>query len=520
MEILKRIIELEGADMLFVDSSIKLSQFYGIEIDDFAHEVAILSMWLAEHQMNQYFEDQLEGYTEYQSIIPLKKSGHIVQGNAARMSWQSVCPVDDEQETYVIGNPPFLGSRNQDKEQKEDMKHVFRTKYKSLDYVSIWFYKGAKYIEGKNAQLAFVSTNSVTQGLLVSITWPRILNENIEIGFAYQSFKWTNNAKRNAGVTVIILSLRNKSNKPKYLFTDEIQKNAKHINAYLLDNPDIYILAKSSPLSNFPQMLFGNMPNDGGNLLFNENEYKKFVEDFPEAKKFIKTYIGGADFINGRKRYTLFVDDKDIEKAKEIPEIAERFQLVYEHRINSTEKSTRDKAATPNQFYFSGHKNTDSIIVPRTTSERRDYIPIGFLTAETIISDSAMAIYDAQPWLFGIIHSRMHMVWVRAVGGKLKTDYRYSARLCYNTFPFPNISIKQKETLNQYVYDILDEREKHPEKTMAQLYDPDKMPTGLRLAHQALDKAVEQCYRLQEFKTDSDRLEYLFRLYEEMTKTN
>lgn len=516
IEILKRIVELKG-DTLFVESSISLTQFYGIEIDDFAHEVAILSLYLAEHQMNQYFDQQLEGYTEPKSIIPLKPSGNIVQGNAARVDWKTVCPIANDDEVYIIGNPPYLGSRNQDEEQKDDMKVVFQKDYKSLDYVSIWFYKGAKYIEGHNAQLAFVSTNSVCQGLLISLTWPRILNEQIEIGFAYQSFKWTNNAKGNAGVTVIILGLRNKSDKPKYLFNDKVKKEAKNINAYLLDSADIYIFGRTKPLAKFPEMLFGNMPNDGGNLLFEETEYKTFISKYPKDEKFIKKYVGGSDFINGNIRYTLFVDDKDKVNAEKNSEIAQRFKKVYEHRIKSTEKSTREKAKTPNQFYFSGHQETDSIIIPATSSERREYIPMGFLTSDTVISNSAMAIYDAQPWLFGVIHSKMHMVWVRAVGGRLKTDYRYSAKLCYNTFPFPDITVKQKETLNLYVFAILDERAKHPEKTMAQLYDPDKMPKGLREAHQNLDKAVEDIYRLgNPFKSDTERLEFLFKLYEEM----
>lgn len=518
IKILQRIIDLSPTPAMEF-TSIQLSQFYGIELDDFAHEMAILSLWLAEHQMNKVFEEMLFDYGKSKPILPLKQAGKIVQGNAARVDWKTVCPIVQNDEVYIIGNPPYLGSRNQDEEQKDDMKFVFRNEYKSLDYVSIWFHKGAKYIEGYNAQLAFVSTNSVCQGLLISLTWPRILNENIEIGFAHQSFKWTNNAKGNAGVTVIILGLRNKSTKPKYLFFNNLKKEAKNINAYLLDSADIYIFGKTKPLAKFPEMLFGNMPNDGGNLLFEENEYKSFIAKYPKDRAFIKKYVGGSDFINGEIRYTLFVSDKDRERAEKNPEIAQRFKKVYEQRIKSTEKSTRDKAKTPNQFYFSGHKETDSIIVPRTSSERRDYIPLGFLTSETVIADSAMAIYDAQPWLFGVIHSKMHMVWVDAVGGKLKTDYRYSAKLCYNTFPFPDITLKQKENLNLYVFAILDERAKHPEKTMAQLYDPDKMPKGLKQAHEELDRAVEQCYRLQPFTSDTERLEYLFKLYEEMTKS-
>lgn len=497
---------------------IQLSQFYGIEIKDFAHEMAILSLWLAEHQMNKVFVDQLEGFGQTDPILPLKESGKITQGNAATYNWEIACPKEENDEIYIIGNPPYLGSRNQDAEQKKDMELVFQKDYKSLDYVSIWFYKGAKYIDGINAQLAFVSTNSICQGLLVALTWPRILKSNLEIGFAYQSFKWINNAKGNAGVTVIIIGLRNKSTAIKLLFNEKIRKEAKNINAYLLDSNDIIITGKSKSLSKFPEMLFGNMPNDGGNLLFSPNQYKEFILKYPETKKFIKKYIGGSDFINGDLRYTLFINSNELLEAKQNQEIFNRLEKVYDHRIKSTEKSTREKAKFPHEYYFSGHKNSDSIIVPATSSERREYIPIGFLTADTIISNSAMAVYNAQPWLFGILHSKMHMVWVDAVGGKLETRYRYSAKLCYNTFPFPDISLKQKEIINHYVFAILDERAKYPQKTMAWLYNPDTMPKDLKKVHRELDEAIERIYRLSPFTSDAERLEYLFKMYDEMTK--
>lgn len=497
---------------------IQLSQFYGIEIKDFAHEMAILSLWLAEHQMNKVFVEQLEEFGQTDPILPLKESGRISQGNAATLDWEKVCPKEENDEIYIIGNPPYLGSRNQDAEQKKDMELVFRKDYKSIDYVTIWFYKGAKYIEGINAKLAFVSTNSICQGLLVALTWPRILKDTIEINFAYQSFKWINNAKGNAGVTVIIVGLSNKSAEPKLLFNDNIRKEVKNINAYLLDGNNIIITGRTKPLSKFPEMLFGNMPNDGGNLLFDANEYEDFIIKYPNTKKYIKKYIGGSDFINGHIRYTLFIEDDELDAAKENEEISLKLKNVFEHRIKSTEKSTREKAKNPHHYYFSSHKDSDSIIVPATSSERRDYIPIGFLTQDTVISNSAMAVYDAQPWLFGILHSKMHMVWVDAVGGKLKTDYRYSAKLCYNTFPFPEVSTKQKEIINQYVFAILDERAKFPEKTMAWLYNPDTMPAGLKQAHRELDEAIERIYRLAPFTSDAERLEHLFKLYDEMTK--
>ena len=476
IKIIQRLIELDAekrGETQFYYTEISLTQFYGIEIKDFAHEVAMLSLWLAEHQMNIVFETELPDWGKSIPILPLKQAGNIACANAVTTRWEDVCPKLEDDEIYLIGNPPYLGSRNQDEEQKQDMERVFHTDYKSMDYVSIWFYKGAKYIEGCNAQLAFVSTNSICQGLLVSLTWPRILNENIEISFAHTSFKWTNNAIGSAGVTVIIVGLRNICDKrPKYLYTDNLRKEVKNINAYLLDSNDIFIVAKSKPLSSLPEMFFGNMPNDGGNLLFNEEEYENLVNQYPSAKKFVRKYMGGSDFINGSSRYTLFINDDELDEANLNDEISNRLKKVYEHRSKSTEKSTRDKAKLPHKFYFSGHKETDALIIPRVSSERREYIPIGFLTSDTVIADSAMAIYDAQPYLFGVLHSKMHMVWVDAVGGKLKTDYRYSAKLCYNTFPFPEISEKQKHIITQYVFSVLDERARFPEKTMAWLYNP------------------------------------------------
>lgn len=522
VKIIQQLIALENASLFggqsFV-SNIKLSQFYGIEIKDFAHEMAILSLWLAEHQMNLYFDEKLEGFGKSEPILPLKQAGNIVAGNAARKNWEEVCPKNEGDEIYIIGNPPYLGSRNQDAEQKADMEFVFRKDYKSLDYVSIWFYKGAKYIENCNAQLALVSTNSVCQGLLVALTWPRILNDNIEISFAHQSFKWTNNAIGNAGVTVIILGLRNKSTKPKYLYNNNIRREAKNVNAYLLDSADVIIEGKSKSLSKFPQMLFGNMPNDGGNLLFSEEDYEEFKASNPNQTKFIKKFIGAHDFLNGGHRYCLFVENDEYAEANLVPALKDRFEKVYQHRMKSSEKSTREKATTPNLFYFSGHKETDSILVPRHSSETREYIPLGFFDSDTVIADSAMAIYDAQPWLFGILHSKMHMVWVDAVGGKLETRYRYSAKLCYNTFPFPEISEKQKLTINEYVFAILDERAKYTEKTMAWLYNPETMPKELKQAHQNLDRAIEEIYRMgNPFTSDAERLEHLFKRYDEMTK--
>src|SRR5690554_2122248 len=319
--ILEKITDLEGQSPTIKWTSIQLSQFYGIEIDDFAHEMAILSLWLAEHQMNKVFEDRLSDYGKSKPILPLKEAGQIQQGNATRVDWKEVCPISNDDEVYIIGNPPYLGSRNQDKDQKEDMKFVFSKDYKSLDYIAAWFYKGAKYIEGNNTKCAFVSTNSVCQGDQVALTWSRILSDRIEIDFAYQSFKWVNNAKGNAGVTVIILGLRNVSNQPKYLFKDKFKQEAKNINPYLVDASNIVVKGVSSPLSKFPEMRYSNMPNDGGNLILSKEERDEILKNNSVKNYWIKEFIGSSEFIRGKQSFCLSIDDEDLDEATKVSEI-------------------------------------------------------------------------------------------------------------------------------------------------------------------------------------------------------
>lgn len=498
---------------------IVLSQFYGIEIKDFAHEMAILSLWLAEHQMNKVFEEQLEGFGQTKPILPLKESGQITLGNAATFDWEKACPKNENDEIYIIGNPPYLGTRNQDAEQKKDMELVFRKDFGNLDYVVIWFYKGAKYIEGSNAKLAFVSTNSICQGISVALTWPRILIDKIEIDFAYQSFKWINNAKGNAGVTVIIVGLRNKSIKPKYLFTSAIQKEAKNINSYLSDAKDIYIDVKSKPISNLKPMMKGNAAIDDGNFLFRtEEEANEFISKYPRQEYLVREFIGADELINGFKRYCLWLKDSKDEEIMDNVEIMRRVENVKKFRQKSTKEQTRRFAEKATLFMEDRQPVNDYLMIPVVSSESRDYIPIGFLNKEVIANYSSFILPDASAFELGVIHSKMHMVWVDAVGGKLETRYRYSAKLCYNTFPFPETSIKQKEIINQYVFAILDERAKFPQKTMAWLYNPETMPKGLLKAHQELDQAIERIYRIQPFTSDAERLEYLFKMYDEMTK--
>lgn len=512
MSIFKRIDSL-SSQKSFVFSEIKLTQFYGIELDDFAHEVALLSLWLAEHQMNLKFYEEF-GRTS--PSLPLHDGGNIVRGNATRIEWEEVCPKNDGDEIYVLGNPPYLGSRNQEKTHKDDMEFIFKKDYKSLDYIACWFYLGSQYIRGANAKLAFVSTNSISQGEQVALTWPRVLKDDLEICFANQSFKWQNNAKANANVIVVIIGLANISKDKKYLYNQNIKHQVENINPYLANGATIYVERSPKSLSKLPEMLYGNMPLEGTFLRFTEQEKQSFEKNEPGISRFIKKVIGGEELLKGHRRYCFWIENNELEEALTFNEISKRIEQVKKFRINGGDVA-RTLANRSHQFRYRTLAKESMIILPCTSSETRQYIPSQYFDNSYISLNSAQVIYDAEPWILGVISSLMHMVWMRTVAGRLKTDYRYSSALVYNTFPFPNISKKQKEELTELVWGILDEREKHSQKTLAQLYDPNKMPEGLQKAHHNLDIAIEQCYRPKPFESDEERLEYLFRMYEEMT---
>ena len=515
IKILQKITDLE-TNPTFKWTSLQLSQFYGIEIDDFAHEMAILSLWLAEHQMNRVFEEMLFDYGKSKPILPLKEAGQIQQGNATRRNWNEVCPISNKDEVFVIGNPPYLGYKGWDAEQKKDMSIVFSS-FKTvnrLDYISCWFKKSADYIKGMNAKLAFVSTNSICQGEQVSLIWPYIL-KHLEIYFTYTSFKWTNNAKGSAGVSVVIISLRNISEGDKLIFDGNIKTIAKNINPYLTSGSNIFIHKRDTPISKLPEMALGSSGIDGGHLILSKEEREEFFKLDSTSKKFIKKFVGGNDFLNGVERYCLWIEDDKIEEAYSIKPIKDRIDKCEIYRLNAG-RDARKAAEVPHRFFYRKYQSGESIIIPMTSSSNRNYIPVGIEADGSILSNGVFVIYNFSPYHFGILSSKLHLLWAKAVGGKMREDIRYSVNLVYNTFPFPDISTKQKENLNQYVFDILDERAKHPSKTMAQLYNPTSMPKGLLKAHQELDIAIEQCYRLQPFKNDTERLEYLFKQYEEM----
>jgi len=494
-------------------SNISLNQFYGIELDDFAHEVAILSLWLAEHQMNQVF---FEEFGRRKPALPLTSAGNIVQGNACRLDWEVVCTKNEGDEIYIMGNPPYLGFNMQSPEQKEDIAKVYPIpeNMKFLDYISCWFLNAAKYID-TNSQFAFVSTNSICQGTQVPMVWPEVFKYGLEIYFAYPEFVWSNNAKNNAGVICSIIGVRKISTNKKYIYSKATRHEVKNINAYLINGSDIIIEKRQKPLSKLSNIATGNIPYDGGNLILSEDDRTELIDKFPNAINYIKQLSGSYEYINNEVRYCLWIEDLQLADALLIPPIKRRIDMVKQSRIEGG-KIAKNYAHVPHKFYMTNRAKESQILIPRVSSIRRKYIPTGFLDSNTIISDSAQAIYDPEIYVFAVINSNMHMVWVRAVAGRLKSDYRYSAVICYNTFPFPNITEIQKSELEKHVYNVLTERENNSEKTLAQLYDPEKMPNGLREVHHQLDLAVERCYRSKPFESDEERLEYLFKLYEQM----
>ena len=517
MDILKlqRLCQGESGVLLVDNSVIRLDQFYGIELLDFPHEVAMLSLWLAEHQMNTKLNEAFGVNTH---ALPLKNITQIVCGNACRLDWNVVCPHTAEEEVFVFGNPPYLGARLQTEEQKEDMNYAMGKyiAYNNLDYISTWFYKGACYISKGQGRLAFVTTNSICQGEQVALLWPSIFEKDVNIIFAYNSFKWTNNAKYNAGVTCVIIGMSFKDC-TKCIFMDGNKVIVDHINPYLTTGKVSFVEKQTESISSFPNMSFGSMPNDGGFLLLNEYEKNQLIKENPESTILIHPLLGAQEFIRGENRYCLWITDELLPLANFIRPIKERIEKCREHRESSQRDSTKKLSLTPHLFGEIRYKETHCVIIPGVSSEHRNYIPIGYLDKGTVITNSAFALYDAETWLFGILTSAMHMVWVKTVGGRLETRYRYSAQLCYNTFPFPSISEAKKQEIAEAAEEVLVTREFHIGKTLAELYDPDQMPQDLREAHERLDDIVASCYPGYPFANDEARLECLFKLYEQMT---
>lgn len=496
---------------------IHVSQFYGIELDDFAHEVAILALWLAEHQMNLEFK---AAFGNAPASLPLKDGANIVRGDATHLAWISVCPQIEDHEAFIIGNPPYSGARKQTTEQKECVRRCYGNapEHKDADLISCWFLKAAAMLRDGPVRVAFVTTNSICQGDHVAILWPRILAAGAEIAFAHPSFKWTNNAKGAATVTCAIIGLRCKSSGAKWIYSDGLKVQVKNINAYLANAADIIIEKRRTPISDRPEAVMGSMARDGGHLILEREERERLLQSHPNARPMVRSLAGANEFVNGKPRWCLWITNEQLELARSIPPIADRIHKVEQFRRASTANTTNGYASIPHQFAQRAHHDGHSFIIPKMSPESRPYLPVGLLDSTTIISDLALTIYNAELWVMALISSRMHMVWLRAVAGRFGDEgLRYSTTICYNNFPFPSLTSAKKHELEGLAEKVLHTREAFPGKVIAWLYDRDTMPPDLLAAHQALDQAVEQCYRTKPFTNDEDRLEYLFSLYEQVT---
>lgn len=512
--------------------NIKLNQFYGYEIDKTSSMIAEVSMWLAEHQMNMTLESVFGSVVP---TIPLDEGAIITADNALQIEWNArvknikgvdVIPTFN----FILGNPPFIGKHLQTTEQKEDMKLVFENVKGAgvLDYVAAWYIKAAQYNQAHpSSKIGLVSTNSITQGEQPGILWNELFNNyKMKIIYAHRTFKWHNEAEGVAAVHCVIIGFAmNNENIPKtkplfdYTSVDSEPKkiNTKNINPYLVAGGDIVVTKRSKPLCDVPPLKYGNKIVDGGNLLFNDEEKKEFLKKEPKAKKFVKPILSGEEFINGRNRWVLYLNDATPKELQSMPHVMERIKNVKKYRLDSTKAQTREAANIPHLFAEPRQPVKDFLIIPRTSSENRQYIPFGFFSPKFIVNDSCTALPNATIYHFGVMTSSMHMLWVKYVCGRLKSDYRYSNSIVYNNFPWPsNINAKLKKAVETKSKKVLDERVKHPTKSLAELYNPKKMPVDLLKAHQALDKAVDLCYSTQSFKTEKKRMEFLFKEYHKL----
>ena len=531
-----------------LDSEIPLTNFRGIELRDFPAEIARLALIIAEFQCDVLYRGQKDALAEF---LPLDAQNWIVCGNALRLDWLSICPptgtvvkmVADDLfgtplnqseidfkneggETYICGNPPYKGGTEQAPPQKLDMEALFSAEtdsWKSLDYVSGWFIQFARYAKATKAACAFVSTNSITQGEQVARLWPLIIGDTLRINFAFTSFKWANLAAHNAGVTVVIIGLANKSLSKVSLYEESgdegiKRRDVENINAYLIPYRDLYIPARSDVLSGIADMTNGSKPADGGHLILSSEDAREISKQDPRTLQYIRLLLGSDDTINGHPRYCLWINRKDADEAMSITQIKLRTDRVVAMRSASKKPLTKAGAETPYVFQQIRQNGSESVIlVPRVSSERREYLPISVYQKGAIVNDGAFGVFNADLWTFSLLVSRIHLVWIATVCGKLKTDFRYSNTLGWNTFPVPLLTEQNKIDLTACAENILLAREAHFPATIADLYDPDNMPENLRRAHERNDEVLERIYIGRRFKNDTERLEKLFELYTKMT---
>lgn len=497
---------------------VSIRQFYGIEINDFAVSVARTALWIAESQMMKETEDIVNMNLDF---FPLTNYPNIVEGNALRIDWEEVVPKNEL--NYIMGNPPFVGTAYQSEDQKNDVKNIFKGVKKSgkLDYVACWYKKSAEYIQSSNIEVALVSTNSIVQGDQVSILWNDLFNNHsIKINFAYKTFVWESEASEKAKVHVVIIGFSNKSRQEKFIYDGARVKKANNINGYIVDGPNVSIISSSTPLTeNVPVIRRGLDPVEGGNLIFTEEEKNDFLTKTPSAEKFFRPFMMGKDFIDRKPRYCLWLKDKDITEIKSNSSIMDRVKKVKEFRLSSNSEQTRRAADTPTLFYRNNDLKSDYIALPKVSSEKRKYIPVDYLSKNIIPGDNLFVSEDAEIYHFGIITSNVHNSWMRMVAGRLKSDFRYSNTMVYNTFPWPNPTSEQKERIEQTAQMILDARNLYPDSSLADLYDDLIMPPELRKAHQENDKAVMEAYGFDwRTMTESECVAELMKLYQALVK--
>jgi len=498
-------------------SLLNVNQFYGIEIEEFPALIARTAMYLADHQMNNELSAKLG--TPYVRI-PLREPATIVNDNALIKNWEEIIP--KEKLSYILGNPPFVGARIMSKEQKEAFLSVFdgAKNAGNLDFVTAWYEKAAKYIVGTNIKVAFVSTNSICQGEQVGILWKRLKEKyGIIIHFAHQTFKWNNDAPGVAAVYCVIVGFSCIDTPKKYLYEYETiksepkEKEVQHINFYLSEGEDIFLESIRKPICDVPEMIFGNMANDGGNLIIEDNDLEAFIQAEPESKKYIRQLVGSEEFINNKKRWCLWLVDADPSELRKMPKVLERIEKTKEHRLKSPREATQKLANTPTLFGEIRQPDTEYLLIPRVSSENRNIIPIGYFSKEVIMTDRCAFIPNANMYLFGILTSSIHMAWMDKVCGRLESRYNYSINVVYNNFPWPeNVTDEQKKKVEECAQNVLNVRAQFPQSSLADLYDPNTMPPELVKAHQELDRAVDNCYK-RKFENKEQRIEFLFELY-------
>ena len=529
MEILRRQFTAKLATGQTLDLSlyalVNVDQAYGLEIEEFPARIAEVAMWLMDHQMNLRLS---EAFGNLYVRLPLVRTAKIVHGNALTVSWESV--VAQDQLSYILGNPPFIGSKMMTDVQRKELLTVTGPKLQGagvLDYVAAWYLKAAQYIQGTRIRVALVSTNSITQGEQVSILWGEMLDRyGIHILFAHRTFKWSNEARGNANVFCVIVGFGQDVTLIRRLFEYATPKSmpqelrVKNINPYLVDAADVLVAKLSKPLAKVPEISYGSMANDGGHLLLSDTEKKELLAMEPNAGRFIRPFVGSQEFINNIPRWCLWLKDASPSDIRNLPEVAKRIEAVRAYRKASKRLATVKLADFPSLFGELRQPTSEYILIPGVSSENRRYIPIGFMPPEVIASDLCRTIPNATRFHFGILTSQMHMAWMRAVCGRLKSDFRYSGLLVYNTYPFPSAPTqKQVQTVEGKAQQIIDIRAKYVGESLATLYDPLSMPSDLVKAHQELDRAVDQCYRSTAFPTELSRLEFLFEQYRELTIT-